>query len=379
MSEVRSAKSEVRKKVKRAAFTLIELLVVISIIAMLAGLLLPALQKAREGAAQTQCRNNLRQLALALISYHDEVGHFPSVGWGRAWAPDPNRGIGDPQPGGWGYAILPYIEQIPLYSLGTGASGAALDQANVVRLGTPLPIWHCSSRRPAQTYPIHNNLWYIVQPHLSGPLSQTARTDYAINGGDVFIPILNGPKTLEAGDSGKHRFPHWGRSNGISHVRSRVTFNHITDGASCTYLIGEKYLSTDYYFSGTAPGDHQGPYVSNDRDSIRWGSLPGQQGPSAGSNAEPDVEPDSLQLEVSDWVLEDALTTINYGVPNGPDQPLQQDQPGSDHPYSFGSAHDAGINMAMCDGSVRLFTYDLLPAIHKLLCNRRDGQTLVLD
>src|SRR6058998_910391 len=99
------------RRVDRFAFTLVELLVVIGIIAVLIGLLVPAVQKIRESGCRTKCKNNLRQIGIALHSYHDRTGSLPP-GYASAVASD-----GSDLGPGWGWAafLLPDLEQDPLY------------------------------------------------------------------------------------------------------------------------------------------------------------------------------------------------------------------------------------------------------------------------
>ena len=106
-------------------FTIVEMLVVIAIIAILIGLLLPAVQKVRESANRTRCMSNLKQLSLGCIEHESRLRRFPAAGWNYRYSGDPEKGMGQDQPGGWHYNILPFIEQDNLHNLGSGLSDAA--------------------------------------------------------------------------------------------------------------------------------------------------------------------------------------------------------------------------------------------------------------
>jgi len=315
----------------RRAFTLVELLVVIAIIAMLVALLLPAVQAAREAARRSQCINNVRQLALGSLNHHDAHGFFPSGGWGRHWVCDPDRGFGKRQPGGWAYHVLPFIESGDLHQLGAGADEKTKRALNRQRIETPQPTFYCPTRREARLYPVDSFGWNR-EPNFTERLTNVARTDYAMNGGDTVSGLFgsgwsDGPSNFEQGDT-SYNWPNLKRHNGITANRSQISMAKISDGSSKTYLIGEKYLNPVNYATGKDWGDNHNLFSGDDMEIVRFG---------------------------------------------GQDAELSRDRPGLVIYFGFGSAHPNGCHMSMCDGSVRMVAFSLDGEVHRRLANRRDG------
>src|SRR5262245_50517771 len=155
----------------RAAFTLVELLVVIAIIAILIGLLPPAVQKVREAAARTQCQNNLKQHGLAIHNHNDVMGRIP-----EGWVVNPAV-AGSPSPAwGWGTLILPYVEQDPLYNFLAPVLIAPFPAmpAPTATNGyqTRLKVFRCPSDPGQDINVAHNNYGrsnYVINREVSGP------------------------------------------------------------------------------------------------------------------------------------------------------------------------------------------------------------------
>ncbi len=324
----------------RRAFSLVELLVVIGIIGVLVALLLPAVQAAREAARRTACRANLRQVGLGLLSFHDVHRKFPTGGWGRAWIGVPERGTGVRQPGGWIFQILPMIEEQSLYELGRGASGAAQSEAYSQRLATPLALFNCASRRGSAPLPAGMTQPHQKSPRPTGQVAVVARGDYAINSGATHAFPLQGPLTEALGDD-----PGYWRTvtdntlhTGISHLRRSASLPKVLDGMSHTLLAGEKFLAPLHYESSAAAGDNDTLYSGYDYDHHRFVAN-GLDPPTIYS---PQMDNDTL------------TASENY----------------------FGSAHPAGLNMVLCDGSSPVISYDIQPELWRRLGHRADGELM---
>ena len=302
--------------------TLLEMLVVISIIGMLMSLLLPAVQSARERGRHTECQNHLKQQGIALLNHESAFGCFPSNGWGFRWVGDPDRGTGPAQPGGWIFNILPYIERNDLHRLGAGEPDDQKKASLAKLLQQPLSLFNCPSRRDLS---LGIQFW---QPYNTDSIAQVAKSDYAINGGDVFLDVGMGPLTLAQGDDPNYQWPK-ANFTGICFLRSNIKAAQIRDGLSHTYLGGEKNVYRGG--AGLNNGDDQSMYTGDDFDVARW-TPPG-------------------------WTpLNDSSGAFNYG--------------------RFGSAHPMGCNFVFCDGSVRVIQYGIDPEVHRRLGNRQDEEII---
>ncbi|MGI9474331.1 MAG: DUF1559 domain-containing protein [Rubripirellula sp.] len=295
----------------RNAFTLVELLVVLAIIGILIGLLLPAVQAVREAARQTQCRNNIRQVALACHNYESTFKELP----GYAGEREPlfvdyrldrtlNRGYSG---GTWITQTLSFMEQVQLAgSLSRLAERIALvpspDVEQVVR--APVSTLHCPTRRDADPYP-------LMEPYSDRYGSHGARTDYAMNGGPALVSDTD------------HRII-TNQYDGAWVLGKRVKLNRVFDGLSHTYLVGEKAMDSLRYTTGDCFGD-RAPIVG--------------------------------------WT-DTRVSTHSY-VRYAARQPQIDSVNNCLVCHDFGSAHPAGWNAAMADGSVHLFHYEMDIEIHR--------------
>jgi prepilin-type N-terminal cleavage/methylation domain-containing protein len=328
----------------RPGFTLVELLVVIAIIGVLVGLTIPAIQYAREQARKATCKNNLKQIYLANQSFLGLHNKFPSGGWGFGWVGDPKQPVGEKQPGGFFYSILPYMERQGLYEMSKAETDPTrVDALQYEMVNEYIPGFTCPSRRDVKAYDaVPKSDWGTDWLANAGQATPPTwyRSDYSVNGGTVPVLWDYGPTNpaqarLQYSDRNGHMLQYKYQNpttgvNGIAHQYSEITTQDIFDGASNTYLVGEKYLNQEHYEDGVDTRDDHPAYGGDVRDLFSF------------ANAAP---------------RRDELDPV-----------------GTASPLIFGSVHDGTFHVVMCDGAVSEISYDIDMSVHAQNANRRDSR-----
>ncbi len=307
----------------RRGFTLIELLVVIAIIAVLIALLLPAVQQAREAARRSQCKNNLKQLGLAMQNYHESSRCFP-FGF-------------DDRETMWNAMLLPQIDQSPLYKTfifaesGLGNWNAA-GSPNTKAGGTLIAAFRC----PSMPQPEH-----FTDNGIAGRVPNSYRV---CAGSNIFSDNVSTiPAGSPAGSRALEQVPHDGMFFGCSSVR----ISDIRDGTSSTIMIGESYTDVNFSKDG------------NRTDVWQFGSPEmGGWTPANQSGGEHSEGVASAGPRMNSRLIP-TLTGYEMEV-------------------SFGSYHIGGVHFAMADGSVRFISQSINITIYRGLGSRA-GREVVAD
>jgi prepilin-type N-terminal cleavage/methylation domain-containing protein len=321
------------RRVLRRGFTLIELLVVIAIIAVLIALLLPAVQQAREAARRTQCKNNLKQIGLALHNYHDTNLKFPA---GAVW----NNGWGH----SWHIALLPFTEQTAIYNQwnfsqsNEGWVCTGTGNFNLV-VGKKLPYLLCPSS------PMSENV--ATRGDQSGPIMHAKYS--GISGAENNGNWTNNNNALrnDAGATGVYS------SGGMMPYMAWLNLRDCTDGTSNTFIVGEQ--SNFVFDAARTTKEERNPGGT-------WGWTMGGA------------------WNASDAAFANgpgALTTIKFspnanvlnqnGVLSGEEQ--RRNTP-------LLSAHTGGVHCLLADGSTRFISDNINLTTLTYLCVRSDGQVI---
>ncbi len=310
---------------KRKGFTLIELLVVIAIIAILIGLLLPAVQKVREAAARMKCQNNLKQLGLGVHSYHDTYSRFVPAGSTVTWL-------------SWHVGILPYIEQTALFNKVSQTAGNYITIGKYdIPVNNKVATFLCPSQTGAEKMilaptPPHN----VNLPEVINNQPPYTTHYYGVGGPAGLNPITAGNYIYEVND------PTHGRmgKQGMFQRTDTVKLENITDGTSNTLMVGEMSWS---------PGAITPSNIAGTRF----------RGWARGCD-----DPTITQVC-------GGIKTISNAI-NAYSNTLFNEMP-------FGSQHTGGTNFAMGDASVRFLNASININAYRAAASYNGGEVLPLD
>jgi prepilin-type N-terminal cleavage/methylation domain-containing protein len=316
------------KKSSRTGFTLVELLVVIAIIGTLVGLLLPAVQSAREAARRTQSLSNLRQIGLALHSFHDAYRYFPAGFKSTitgSWAGGSNDAVPESGPG-WSFFafILPFMEESSLHG----------------SIRFDLPITDLLNKAARETI-----VPLFIDPGDTGPklidITDSGDPPAATNTPSVITQAAVCSYVASTGTSAYEQLPF----NGVFHRNSRVRLSDISDGASKTIGVGER--------------------MSRHTRSSWVGVVPGQELVYA---------PESPQYRPAEpsWNWRPAITSVLVHVRSS--APSRQGSPGG-----FIGPYRAGTQFLNMDGSCRLIGEETAIEVFRALCTRAGGEVVPAD
>ena len=359
---------------RRFAFTLIELLVVIAIIAVLIGLLLPAVQKVREAAARAQCQNNLKQIGLAFMNFEGANQFIPQGAYDsdpRIVTPlsmydevAPNYGntpcCNAAHPDGWNqfFRILPYIEQENIYRL-ADLGTAPPNSINSTQVAQSLvKTYYCPTRRAPGLFGTNNSgrLDYAG----NAGFFQGSRIEYFGGGApdDMWIGVPPSPTTIAAPgiglrpESDERATVNLGNTSGrkgaiVNPARgAKRRLADFSDGLSNSILVAEKCIPKER--EGLDGGDNENWHNSGwDEDNIRWHFAPSADSDRAKSPLF--FPPTNLNATANLWRR------------------------------NFGSRHTGGLNAVFGDGAVRFVKFSVSPEAFMRACVIDDGGVLNLD